>query len=73
MHLTHRTIQQLQFIDDCFFKVEWEVLSKNRDNQNEYDLLITLPQKEISIDSCVTEARRKIVEYLMTKELEYRK
>ena len=70
--MTHKTIQQLQFIDDSFFKVEWEAIGKNRDNQNEYDLLITLLQEEISLDYCVAGARRKIVEYLMTQELEYR-
>jgi hypothetical protein len=38
--LTHKHIQQMLFIDDQLFRVEWEHNMKIRT----YDLMITLPQ-----------------------------
>lgn len=54
--LTHKQLQQLLFIDDSLFKIEWE----NNQKINAYDLLITLPAIK-SEDQRLQQVRKAIV------------
>lgn len=62
--LTKKHLQQLLFIDDQLFKVEWQ---KN-DKIKTFDLLITLPTIN-SEDERVQKTRKLIVQYLLALEI----
>ena len=64
--ITQKQLQQLLFIDDSLFKVEWQHNETIRD----YDLLITLPRYS-SEDERVKVVRKKMVDYLIAMEIEY--
>lgn len=64
--LTKKHLQQLLFIDDQLFKVEWQ---KN-DKIKTFDLLITLPTIN-SEDERVQKTRKLIVQYLLALEIQF--
>jgi len=64
--ITKKHIQQLLFINDELFKIEWAENASIKD----FDLLIILP-RFTSEDARVKDTRKRIVHYLIAMEIEY--
>jgi hypothetical protein len=66
MQFTHRHLQQLIFLDETLYELDWAINDKFR----RHDLQIRLPQIK-SHDARRREVRKKIVAYLLAKEAEF--
>ena len=65
--LSLENIEQIMFLDDSLLKIEWERRNKNRDQEYEYDLMVTMPKLD-NFDPVIKSAKRKIIEYLVAME-----
>lgn len=64
--MTYKQLQQLLFIDDTLFAVEWQ----HNQKIGTIDVMVT-PPKIISEDQRISNTRKSIVKYLLAMEVEY--